>query len=91
VTINGENDAPSFVRAISSPDGTAFTVAAADLLANDSDIEGRGPVGDGGRQFRQCNGVAERQRCDLQRTSAGAASFDYTVSDTSGGQSRRCL
>ena len=89
VTIDGVNDAPivageSFIVS----DGTNFTVAAADLLANDSDIEGEAlsVTAVGGL----VNATASLSGGDVifSGTSAGAGSFDYTVSDASGGQSK---
>jgi trimeric autotransporter adhesin len=88
VTIDGMNDAPivageSFIVS----NGTLFTVPTAELLANDSDIEGEAlsitAVGN------EKNATAVLGPGDIAFTgiAAGAASFDYTVSDTSGGKS----
>ena len=89
VTINGVNDAPvvageSFIVS----DGTAFTVAMADLLANDSDIEGEALSVTAVGGFANATASLSGSDVIFSGTSAGAGAFDYTVSDSSGGQSK---
>jgi hypothetical protein len=84
ITVGGVNDAPVAVDdAVTATEDTALTIAAADLLANDTDTEGQvltittvaDPVG----------GAVALVGTDITFTPAadfnGAGSFTYTVSD----------
>jgi len=88
VTINGVNDAPvvageSFIVS----DGTPFTAPTSKLLANDSDIEGEALSITAVGNMVNASASLGAGSVTFSGTSAGAASFDYTVSDVSGGNS----
>ena len=88
VTINGANDAPDVVgESFIVSDGTPFTVPVSELLANDTDVEGEGlSVTAVGNPVNASASLAAGS-VTFSGTSAGTGSFDYTVSDTSGGKS----
>jgi VCBS repeat-containing protein len=88
VTVNGVNDAPIVVgESFVVSDGTPVTVSAASLLANDSDIEGEALSLTSVGNTSNATAALAAGSVTFSGIAAGAASFDYTVSDGSGGNS----
>jgi len=88
VTINGVNDAPDVAgESFIVSDGTPFTVPASVLLANDSDIEGEALSITAVGNIVNASASLGAGSVTFSGTSAGTGSFDYTVSDVSGGDS----
>jgi VCBS repeat-containing protein len=92
ITITGNNDAP-IARAdlVATTEDKALTIAAADLLHNDSDSDNGAAIGISSVQDAVGGTVALNAVGDVVFTPtanlAGAASFTYTIGDGAGGSS----
>ena len=87
VTINGVNDAPVAVgESFIVSDGTPFTVPTSELLADDFDIEGEGLSVTAVANTVNASASLAAGNVTFTGMSEGAGSFDYTVSDVSGGK-----
>ncbi len=89
LTVTAVNDGPTAVGdTVQAQANTPLTIAVADLLANDSDIDGDtlavvgvGNFSGGSAQLNQSGDITFTPASGF----AGAASFDYTVADGQGG------
>jgi VCBS repeat-containing protein len=89
VTVNAVNDDPvANPDSVTTDEDTAITIAAADLLDNDTDVDGNAlsiiGVGNAVNGTVELNGEANPVFTPTAFFN-GAASFDYTISDGNGG------